>query len=111
MVVLCGEQTDRVFQALSDATRRQIVASLCQGNATVSELAAPFNMSLAGVSKHIKVLERAQLVRIEKQGRRHICHLNPKALRTASDLFAYYERFWTQRLDALEAHFSKGKQS
>jgi DNA-binding transcriptional ArsR family regulator len=107
MVDLSAQQTDRVFHALSDATRRQILAALSRGDSTVGELAAPFAISLAGVSKHIKVLEQAKLIRIAKQGRRHICQLNPKTLRTAQEVLAYYEKFWNRRLDALQAHFSK----
>lgn len=76
---------------------------LTEGQATVGELAAPFDISLAAVSKHIKVLERAGLVRRTIHGRTHACQLNADRLRHAWDWLAKYERYWNRRLDALEA--------
>ncbi|TPV94892.1 MAG: winged helix-turn-helix transcriptional regulator [Myxococcales bacterium FL481] len=102
MVELVSERTDRVFHALSDGTRRQLLAHLARRPATVGELAEPFEMSLAAVSKHIKVLERAGLVRQTKQGRTRICELQVDALSTVTDLVAYYQRFWTRRLESLD---------
>lgn len=71
---------DPTFSALADPTRRAILARLAQGESTVSELAAPFAISLPAISKHLKVLERAGLVRRRKQGRQHYCSLNPDPL-------------------------------
>ena len=98
-----SQNLDAVFHALSDPTRRAMLQQLAQKERTVSNLADPFNMSLAAASKHIRVLERAKLIQRSVQGRRHICRLNPKALSKALEWLRYYERFWTERLDALEA--------
>lgn len=94
---------DRMFQALSDPTRRAMLGDLAAGPRTVGELAAPFDISLAGASKHIQVLERAGLVRREVQGRVHTCHLDARPLHAGAEWIRHYERFWNTRLDALEA--------
>ena len=93
---------DDVFQALSDPTRRQKLQALAREPRTVGELAAPFDISLAGVSKHIQVLERAGLIRREVQGRVHTCRLDARPLHAGAEWLRHYERFWTLRLDALE---------
>ena len=93
---------DAVFQALGDPTRRAMLAGLREKECTVGELAAPFAMSLAAASKHIKVLERAGLVRRTVRGRTHVCRLDPAPLRSADAWLRRYERFWSERLDALE---------
>jgi DNA-binding transcriptional ArsR family regulator len=92
-----------VFQALSDPTRRAMLGDLADGPRTVGELAAPFDISLAGASKHIQVLERAGLVRREVQGRVHTCHLDAAPLHAGAEWLRHYERFWNRRLDVLEA--------
>ncbi len=102
MVELRTDQIDSVFHALSDATRRHMLAELTSGERTVGQLAEPHAMSLAAASKHIKVLESAGLVRREIQGRTHLCHLDPGPLATAHEWLTFYERFWTGRLDALD---------
>ena len=111
MVDLASADVDRVFQALSDATRRHMLAALCRKDATISELARPFDMSLAGAAKHVKVLELAGLVRVQKSGRSHLCRINQEAFGTAAEVLAYYEHFWNQRLDALQAHFAHRKKT
>lgn len=93
---------DAVFHALGDATRRRMLRELTEGGRTVSQLAEPFEMSLAAASKHIKALEGAGLIRREVRGRTHVCHLEAGPLASASDWLAFYERFWTRRLDILE---------
>lgn len=93
---------DAVFHALGDATRRRMLRELSGGARTVTELAEPFEMSLAAASKHIKALEGAGLIRREVRGRTHVCHLEAGPLASASDWLAFYERFWTSRLDILE---------
>ena len=103
MVEYQKSQLDTVFHALGDATRRQMLAQLASGERSVSQLAEPFAMSLAAASKHIKALEAAGLVRRDVRGRTHICHLEPGPLANAHQWLAYYEIFWTNRLDALEA--------
>jgi DNA-binding transcriptional ArsR family regulator len=94
---------DRVFHALSDPTRRSMLRSLAAGERNIGELAAPFSMSLAAASKHVRVLERAGLLRRRVQGRTHLCRLEPRALAEAEEWLRFYERFWNEGLDALEA--------
>jgi DNA-binding transcriptional ArsR family regulator len=103
MVEQSSEPLDSVFHALADPTRRAMLASLAARERTVSELAEPFSMSLAAASKHVKTLERAGLVRRTVQGRTHICRLDPEPLAEAHEWLSFYERFWNERLDALEA--------
>lgn len=93
---------DAVFHALGDPTRRRMLHDLAEGARTVGELARPFDMSLAAASKHVRVLERAGLLRREVRWRTHICRLEPAALAEAHAWLAAYERFWSGRLDALE---------
>lgn len=92
---------DRVFAALSDRTRRRIVHLLAERECSVTELAAPFEMSLAAVSKHLAVLERAGLVRRRRDGRTHYCSLRSEALTDALDWISIYRRFWRDRFEAL----------
>ena len=96
---------DAVFHALAHGARRDMLGRLADRELTVGELARPLAMSLAAASKHIQVLERAGLVRRTISGRRHICRLEPVPLASASDWLRFYERHWTERLDALEALF------
>lgn len=97
------ERLNRVFHALSDPTRRHMLRSLAASERTVSELAEPFRISLAAASKHVKTLEHAGLVRRTVQGRTHFCRLDPKPLAGVHEWLGFYERFWNERLDALEA--------
>ncbi len=94
---------DDLFRALADPTRRAMLRDLAAGPRTVGELAAPFDITLAGASKHIQVLERAGLLRREVTGRVHTCRLDAGPLHTGAEWLRHYERFWNQRLDALEA--------
>jgi DNA-binding transcriptional ArsR family regulator len=94
---------DTLFQALGDPTRRAMLRRLAEGEQTVTELAAPFEMSLAAASRHIKVLETAGLIRREVRWRTHHCRLNAEPLAAAQDWLAFYQRFWTGRLDKLES--------
>lgn len=102
MVELQSAPLDAVFHALGDATRRGMLRSLAGGQRTVGELAAPFDMSLAAASKHIKALEKAGLVRRTVRGRTHVCRLEPRPLEDAHAWIGFYERFWSGSLDALE---------
>ncbi|WP_426127582.1 ArsR/SmtB family transcription factor [Pararhizobium sp. PWRC1-1] len=95
-------QMNSVFHALSDGTRRQMLRELTRRERTVSQLAEPFSMSLAAASKHIRVLEGAGMIRREVRGRTHLCRLEPEPLATAYEWLGFYERFWNDRLDALE---------
>lgn len=80
-----------------------MLRSLADGERSIGELATPFAMSFAGASKHVKVLEEAGLVHREVRGRRHVCRLDAAQLAEAEAWLRYYERFWTGRLDTLEA--------
>jgi DNA-binding transcriptional ArsR family regulator len=102
MVELHTAQLDTVFHALGDATRRRMLRELADGERTVGQLAEPFSISLAAASKHIKALESAGLIRREVRGRTHMCRLDPGPLASAQQWLAFYERFWTDRLDVLE---------
>ena len=99
------------FAALADPTRRAIIARLAQGAATVTELATPFNISLPAISKHLRVLEQAGLLRQQKQGRIRYCHLNPQPLREAVTWLADYERFWDGQFDALATFLAETKEA
>jgi DNA-binding transcriptional ArsR family regulator len=92
--------------AISDPTRRAIIDRLTQGPARVTDVAAPFRMSLAAVSKHIKVLEQAGLLRRTREGREHTLELDAAPLREVASWTAHYEQYWTERLDRLEAYFT-----
>jgi DNA-binding transcriptional ArsR family regulator len=94
---------DRVFHALADPTRRAMLRKLTAGEQKIGDLAAPFAMSFAAASKHVKVLERAGLVRRRVQGRAHLCRFEPSALAAATEWLRFYERFWAERLDGLAA--------
>jgi DNA-binding transcriptional ArsR family regulator len=118
MVEQDQERLDRVFHALSDPTRRAMLERLREGEKSVSELASPFAMSFAGASKHIRVLEAAELVRRRVAGRTHYCRLEAARLAEAQAWLRHYERFWTSRLDMLDgllraedAHKKEGEQS
>lgn len=93
---------DAVFRALADPTRRQILRRIAGRERSVSELAAPFRMTLAAVSKHVQSLEAAGLLVRRRVGREALCRLRPEGLRAAESWLAYHRRFWTARLDALE---------
>lgn len=97
------QQLDRIFGALADPTRRAMLRRLGDGRQCVSDLAEPFAMSLAGASKHLKVLENAGLVRRSIQGRSHWCELNAERLGEAHEWLGYYKRFWKHNLATLEA--------
>lgn len=100
---------DLAFTALADPTRRAIVARLCGGDATVGELAGPFEIGLPTLLKHIRVLERGGLVSSEKSGRVRTCSLTPGALRTTDDWLRTHIATWENRLDRLEAHLARKK--
>jgi DNA-binding transcriptional ArsR family regulator len=102
MVSNSSERIDEVFHALSSGTRRQMLRRLTQGDCTVGELARPFAMSKAAVSKHLAVLARADLVQRRASGRQTICHLNYEALEEATRVLDYYRGFWNDQIDSLE---------
>lgn len=93
---------DQTFLAFADRTRRAILARLMQGDARVTEVAAPFDISLNAVSKHVRMLERAGLVGREIRGRDHLLSFHGEPLEEAGECFDEFRRFWEERLDALE---------
>lgn len=107
MVELEDDRLDAVFHALADRTRRTMLQLLAHGDSSVGELGAPFRMSFAGASKHVKALERAGLVSRVVLGRTHVCRLEPAALAQADDWLQKTEAFWHNRLDALERELQR----
>lgn len=103
MVKLPPTDLDATFGALADSTRREIIARLAVRDHTVSELAEPFAISLPAISKHLRVLERAGLMRREVVGRVHHCHLVDAPLRDAAAWITRYRQIWESQLDALAA--------
>src|ERR1700683_1923104 len=99
---------DAVFHALASQPRRDMVARRAAGPLTVGQLAAPLAMSLAAAAKHVQVLERAGLLHRTIAGRRQICRLEPGPLASSQSWLAFYEPFWTERLDALDDMFRTG---
>jgi DNA-binding transcriptional ArsR family regulator len=95
------------FAALADPTRRAILARLVSGEAPVSELAAPFEMSLPAVSKHLKVLERAGLITRGRMAQWRPCRLEAAPLKDAADWLEHYRRFWEESFDRLESYLSE----
>ena len=98
---------DATFAALSHGTRRAILARLMLGEARLSDLAEPFDMSQPAVSKHVRVLRDAGLLVVEKRGRTRHCRLNANRMKDASDWLAGYRSFWTQQFDNLAQHLAR----
>ena len=101
MVKYYTEPLDATFFALSDPTRRAVLARLAEGETTVSDLAAPFAMTLPALTKHLALLENAELIARKKAGRVVTCRLQAAGLKAAADWMEFYERFWPEQFDAL----------
>jgi DNA-binding transcriptional ArsR family regulator len=99
---MVDNRLDTVFHALADPTRRGMLATLALGERSIGELAEPYAMSLAGASKHVKVLEEAGLLSRRKTGRTHLVRIEAQPLAEAEQWLKYFERFWNARLDVLE---------
>ena len=95
---------DRVFGAISDPTRREILMRLSRSDERVTDVARHFSISLNSVSKHVRVLEQAGLVRRSVQGRNHVLSLEATPMAQAADWMEFYRRFWTGAFDRLDAH-------
>src|SRR5882724_2446459 len=104
MVDYTNDRLERTFQALAHPIRLAILTQLAEHSATVLEIAGHFNISLNGVSKHLKVLEHAGLLRRDIQGRTHHCYVETARLREAGAWIDHYRPFWEQRLEALERY-------
>ena len=107
VATLEDQQLDALFTALSDRTRRDIVARLSAGDATVKELAGPYDMSMQAVSQHIRVLERSGLISQGRLRQTRPCRLEPAALETAVSWIEENRRAWSDRMDRLEAHLTQ----
>ncbi len=97
-------QLNHVFNALADPTRRAILVRLAQGEATVGELAEPFAISQPAISRHLKVLEEAELISNERQGKHRRCRLRPEVLSNAQEWLDFHRRFWSGSFDRLASH-------
>ena len=95
------------FSALADPTRRAILARVAQGECSVNELAAPFDMSLPAVSKHLRVLERAGLIAQRRDAQRRPCRIEAAPLKKVADFAEHYRQLWEQRLDRLEDYLKE----
>jgi DNA-binding transcriptional ArsR family regulator len=102
-----SQNLDLLFGALADATRRGIVERLAIGEATVTELAGPFDISLPAISRHLKVLERASLITRSHEGRWRSARLSPMSLASAQTWLALQERLWAERFDRLDDHLAR----
>jgi DNA-binding transcriptional ArsR family regulator len=107
MVKSNAARLDSIFHALADSTRREILRDVAKRERTVGEVAKPHRMSLAAVSKHLNVLESAELIARERRGSFQIVKLKPQNLRPAEKWLAYYEKFWSRQLDALQAQLEQ----
>lgn len=103
MVKYYSEQLDKTFFALSDPIRRSILANLASGQATVLQLAEPYEVSVPAISKHLQLLERANLVTRNKKGRVHYLNLNPAPLKEADEWIKTYQAFWQNQFNALDS--------
>ncbi len=105
--MIATDQLSDTFAALADPTRRAILARLASGEATVTELAEPFEMSLPAVSKHLKVLERSGLIARGRDAQWRPCRLEAGPLRDVSDWVEHYRRFWEQSFDRLDVYLTQ----
>jgi DNA-binding transcriptional ArsR family regulator len=104
LTVLSSESLDLIFAALSNPTRRAIIARLASNESSVSELAAPYEMSLPAISKHLDVLEHAKIIKRVKRGRTHLCRIEPAYLKNAAGWIKSYESMWERQLDSLAGY-------
>jgi DNA-binding transcriptional ArsR family regulator len=109
-MVTNSRQLDLTFAALADPTRRAILARLAKGDSTVGDLARPFEISRPAISKHLRVLERAGLVRRARDGRLSRCGLDASPMQEAADWVEQYRQFWERQLDALARYLEEEKE-
>jgi DNA-binding transcriptional ArsR family regulator len=101
------QKLDATYSALADPTRRAILARLALGEATVGEIAEPFPISGPAISRHLRVLEEADLIARTRRGQQLLCRLNPQGLKSAQEWLDHYRAFWTSAFDRLDAHLKK----
>lgn len=104
-----GEPLDATFSALADPTRRGILEQLAKGQTRVTDLAKPYSMSLPAISKHLRVLEKAGLIRRSRVGREHRIRVDPKPIQAARDWIQFYATHWQQQFDALDAFLAEAQ--
>lgn len=104
MVNYSGETLNDIFSALSDPTRRAMLARLAREEMSVAELSKPFRITKSAITKHLKVLEKAGLLHRTIEGRVHRCRLDPEPLHAVSEWVGFYEKFWNKKFDALDAY-------
>jgi DNA-binding transcriptional ArsR family regulator len=103
-----SKKIDQIFKAIADPTRREIFHLLIMGSAlSITQLSTHFEISRQGITKHIKVLEAAEMVKLEKQGRERICYAQAEALQEIKAWLSYYDAFWDNKLAALADHLEK----
>ena len=107
--MVSSDHLSATFSALADPTRRAILARLASGEASVTELAEPFDMSLPAVSKHLKVLERAGLIARGREAQWRPCRLDPGPLKDAAGWLEHYRRFWEESFDRLETYLQQAQ--
>ena len=107
MVAQAPDKLSRTFAALADPTRRAILTRLTRGEASVNELAEPFDMSLPAVSKHLKVLERAGLISRGREAQWRPCRLEAKRLKDVAEWVGHYRRFWEESFDRLDEYLKE----
>ncbi|HEX6416667.1 MAG TPA: metalloregulator ArsR/SmtB family transcription factor [Candidatus Saccharimonadales bacterium] len=100
---------DNIFSSLADPIRRDILNRVRYGELNISEIAAPYSVSLAAISKHLKILERAQLITKRKRGKEQLVTISPAALKQADDYIEQYAVLWNDRFDRLETLLNKGE--
>ena len=108
-MVIDEQKLDLVFNALADKTRRAMLATLSEGQSNISTLAAPHKMSQPAISKHMRVLERAGLIKRTKNGREHIISVAPAPAKQVGDWIAFYTSHWIDRFDAVDTYLTENK--
>lgn len=101
---------DNIFSSLADPTRRDILQRVSSNELSVGEIAQPYDLTFAAVSKHLKVLERAKLVIKRRRGRQQMVNIAPQTLQGADDYLEFYRQLWENRLDSLEEYVSEGEE-
>ena len=107
MVNYNDQQLSQIFSALSDPTRRAMLKRLANEEMSVADLSIPFNMTKSAITKHLKVLEKSNLLSRTIDGRVHRCRLEPQPLAAISEWVSFYEKFWNKKFDALDAYLAE----
>lgn len=103
-MVECSERLDSIFSSLADPTRRDILRRVAEEELSVSEIAEPYDLTIAAVSKHLIILEKAELIKKRRKGKQQFVHLAPGTIKEAEEYLQDYKKFWETRLDSLEEY-------